>query len=77
MLDVSFYFILVNHKLYDFSSDNIFCSSILVAIDSFHVSLMQVSLSNVKGTGPDGVIVKADVEEFIGIHCYMSILIDV
>lgn len=38
---------------------------------------MQVSLSNVKGTGPDGVIVKADIEEFIGICRFMSILIDV
>lgn len=31
-------FDLVNNRSYDFSSDNLFCSGILVAIDSFHVS---------------------------------------
>lgn len=33
---------------------------------------MQVSLSQIKGTGPDGVIVKADVEEFIGISLLLG-----
>lgn len=27
---------------------------------------LQVSLSSMKGTGPDGSIVKADVEEYLG-----------
>jgi hypothetical protein len=29
---------------------------------------MQVSLSSVKGTGPDGSVVKADIEEYLGLH---------
>lgn len=33
--------------------------------------IIQVSLSNVKGTGPEGRIVKADIEDYLG----MSILL--
>ena len=30
----------------------------------------QVSLSSIKGTGPEGSVVKADVEEYLGNHSY-------
>jgi hypothetical protein len=34
---------------------------------------MQVPLSSIKGTGPDGRIVKADIEDYIGILFLSSI----
>lgn len=30
------------------------------------VTLMQVSLSSIEGTGPDGRILKADIEDYLG-----------
>lgn len=33
---------------------------------TFRYWLLQVSLSSMKGTGPDGSIIKADVEEYLG-----------
>ena len=32
---------------------------------------MQVSLANIKGTGPDGRIVKADIEDYLGRYLWL------
>ena len=45
------------------------------------LSQMQVPLFNIKGTGPDGVIVKADIEDYLGIPFildeFLVIMLDV
>lgn len=37
-----------------------------IHVDVRFTAIIQVSLSNIKGTGPDGHIVKADIEDYLG-----------
>lgn len=41
------------------------CALLLTFAVRWH---LQVSLSSIKGTGPEGSIVKADIEEYLGDH---------
>lgn len=36
---------------------------------------MQVSLSKIKGTGPDGRIVKADIEDYLGSYLVLCVTV--
>ena len=37
-------------------------------VEIIYILILQIALSSLKGTGPDGRIIKADVEEYLGVH---------
>lgn len=49
-----------------------------MALCNLFTSCMQVNLSSIKGTGPDGLIVKGDIDDYLGIflifYMYVSVL---
>ncbi|KAH6820529.1 Dihydrolipoamide acetyltransferase [Perilla frutescens var. hirtella] len=55
------------------SEDRIFASPLAEDHNYAYTTLVQVPLANIKGTGPEGRIVQADIEDYLGsflVLCY-------